>query len=172
LRVSSEFGHRALSHGGEVSGFTAHNLVFPDERVAVATLVNQDAVGTAQEIARTIAPRLLASVEAEASDKLEQARTIFLGLEHGSIDRSLFTENANSYFSEAALRDIAGSLEPLGTPQQFVETHQALRGGMKLRVYQIKFLEKTLEAWTYEMPNGKLEQYQLIPRPVGCSGSN
>jgi len=172
VRVRSEFGHRALSHGGEVSGFTAHNLVFPDERVAVATLVNQDAVETAQEIARAIAPMLLASVDAEASNKLEQARAIFLGLEHGTIDRSLFTDNANSYFSESALRDIAGSLEPLGTPQEFVQTSQALRGGMKLRVYQIKFPDKTLEAWTYEMPDRKLEQYQLIPRPVGCSGSN
>jgi len=171
VHVSSEFGHRALSHGGEVSGFTAHNLVFPDERVAVATLTNQDAVETTQEIVRAIAPLLLASVDATASDKLEQARMIFLGLEHGTIDRSLFTENANSYFSEPALKDIASSLEPLGTPQEFVQTHQALRGGMRLRVYQIKFPDKTLEAWTYEMPNGKLEQYQVIPR-VGCSCSN
>ncbi|HXY11128.1 MAG TPA: serine hydrolase domain-containing protein [Terriglobales bacterium] len=171
VHVSPEFGHRALSHGGEVSGFTAHNLVFPDERVAVATLTNQDAVETTQEIVRAIAPLLLASVDATASDKLEQARMIFLGLEHGTIDRSLFTENANSYFSEPALKDIASSLEPLGTPQEFVQTHQALRGGMRLRVYQIKFPDKTLEAWTYEMPNGKLEQYQVIPR-VGCSCSN
>ena len=171
VHVSSEFGHRVLSHGGEVSGFTAHNLVFPDERVAVATLTNQDAVETTQEIVRAIAPLLLASVDATASDKLEQARMIFLGLEHGTIDRSLFTENANSYFSEPALKDIANSLEPLGTPQEFVQTHQALRGGMRLRVYQIKFPDKTLEAWTYEMPNGKLEQYQVIPR-VGCSCSN
>src|SRR5580658_6922546 len=34
--VDSQGGHRALSHGGEVSGFTAQNVVFPDERVAVA----------------------------------------------------------------------------------------------------------------------------------------
>src|SRR6266446_6303691 len=33
--VNSQAGHRALSHGGEVSGFTAQNVVFPDEKVAV-----------------------------------------------------------------------------------------------------------------------------------------
>ena len=162
--VRSEFGHRVLSHGGEVSGFTAQNLVFPDERIAIATMTNQDAVGAAQEIARALAPFLLASEDRAASEKLEQARKIFLGLEHGAIDRSLFTDNANFYFSEQALSDIAAGLGPLGAPQQFVETQEALRGGMKMRIYQIKFPGKTLEAWTYEMPDGKLEQYQVIPR--------
>jgi hypothetical protein len=47
----------------------------------------------------------------------------FEGLQHGTIDRSLFTDNANSYFNEQALKD--------------------------------------LRAWTYELPNGKLEQYQI-----------
>jgi len=163
LRVRSELEHRALSHGGEVSGFTAHNLVFPDERVAVAVLANQDAVGAAQEIARATARLLLANDDAEATEKLEQARKIFLGLEHGTIDRSLFTENANFYFSEQALKDVATGLESLGTPEAFVQTREALRGGMKLRIYEIRFPSKILQAWTYEMPNGKLEQYQLVP---------
>jgi len=163
LRVRSEFGHRALSHGGEVSGFTAHNLIFPDERVAVAAVTNQDAVGAAQDIARAIAGLLLASNDPEAEAKLEQARKIFLGLEHGTIDRSLFTENANFYFSEQALKDIASGLGSLGTPKVFVQTQEALRGGMKMRIYEIRFPDKILQAWTYEMPDGKLEQYQLVP---------
>src|SRR5438309_5160161 len=49
--VGTEAGHRALSHGGEVSGFTAENIVFPDERVAVVVVTNQDAAGAAGEIA-------------------------------------------------------------------------------------------------------------------------
>jgi CubicO group peptidase (beta-lactamase class C family) len=159
--VSSEFGHRALSHGGEVSGFTAENMVFPDERVAVAVLTNQDAAGAAGDIARGIAPLLLASDDPQTPAKLERARTIFEGLQHGTIDRSLFTDNANFYFSEQALKDFASGLGPLGTPQEFTQTRQALRGGMTLRVYQIKFPNKLLRAWTYEMPDGKLEQYQV-----------
>lgn len=159
--VSSEFGHRCLSHGGEVSGFTAENMVFPDERVAVAVLTNEDAASAAGQIARGIAPLLLASDDPETPAKLEQARKIFEGFQHGAIDRSLFTDNANFYFSEQALQDFASSLGPLGTPQEFTQTRQALRGGMKLRVYRIKFPNKTLQAWTYEMPDGKLEQYQV-----------
>ena len=159
--VRSEFGHRSLSHGGEVSGFTAENMVFPDERVAVAVLTNQDAAGAAGDIASGIAPLLLASDDPQTPAKLEQARKIFEGLQHGTIDRSLFTDNANFYFSEQALKDFASGLGPLGTPQEFTQTRQALRGGMKLRVYQIKCPNKTLQAWTYEMPDGKLEQYQV-----------
>ena len=159
--VSSEFGHRALSHGGEVSGFTAENMVFPDERVAVVVLTNEDAAAAAGQIASGIAPLLLASDDPATPAKLEQARRIFEGLQHGTIDRSLFTDNANFYFSEQALKDFASSLGPLGTPQDFTQTRQSLRGGMKLRVYRIKFPNKTLRAWTYEMPDGKLEQYQV-----------
>jgi CubicO group peptidase (beta-lactamase class C family) len=159
--VTSEFGHRALSHGGEVSGFTAENMVFPDERVAVAVLTNQDAIEVAGGIARGIVPLLLASNDAQTPARLEQARRIFEGLQHGAIDRSLFTDNANFYFSEQALKDFASGLGPLGTPREFTQTRQALRGGMKLRVYEIRFPAKTLQAWTYEMPDGKLEQYQV-----------
>jgi D-alanyl-D-alanine carboxypeptidase len=161
MAVSSEFGHRALSHGGEVSGFTAENMIFPDERVAVVVLTNQDAVEAPRQIAREIAPVLLTNDDPQTAAKLEQARKIFDGLQRGTIDRSLFTDDANFYFSEQAVKDFASGLGPLGMPQEFTQTRQALRGGMKLRVYEIKFPHKTLRAWTYEMPDGKLEQYQI-----------
>jgi len=161
IDVGTEAGHRALSHGGEVSGFTAENIIFPDDGVAIAVLTNQDAAEAAGRIAHGIAPLLLATDDPMTPQKLEQARKIFDGLQHGTIDRSLFTDNANSYFSEQALKDFASSLAPLGTPQEFNQVHEGLRGGMTLRVYRIKFAQKSLQAWTYEMPNGKLEQYQI-----------
>jgi CubicO group peptidase (beta-lactamase class C family) len=159
--VNSQGGHRALSHGGEVSGFTAQNVVFPDDRAAVVVLTNQDAASASGAIASGIAPLLFATTDPATPAKLEQARKIFDGLQHGTVDRSLFTDNANSYFSEAALKDFASGLAPLGTPVSFVQSSQGLRGGMTLRVYIIRFSQKTLRAWTYEMPDGKLEQYQI-----------
>src|SRR5215472_6275115 len=157
-------GHRILSHGGEVSGFTAQNDVYPDDRVAVVVLTNQDAVGASSDISRAVAPLLLATDDPATPQKLEQARKIFSGLQQGTIDRSLFTDNANSYFSDQALKDFASSLQPLGAPQQFNQVSQGLRGRMKLRVYLIRFPQKVLRAWTYEMPDGKLEQYQIAPQ--------
>jgi CubicO group peptidase (beta-lactamase class C family) len=159
--VNSQAGHRALSHGGEVSGFTAQNVVFPDDRAAVVVLTNQDAASASGAIASGIAPLLFATTDPQTPAKLEQAKKIFEGLQHGTVERSLFTDNANSYFSEDALKDFSSGLGPLGMPQSFVQSSQGLRGGMTLRVYIIRFPQKTLRAWTYEMPDGKLEQYQI-----------
>jgi CubicO group peptidase (beta-lactamase class C family) len=163
VMVRPELGHRELAHDGEVSGFTSDNLVFPDERIAVVVLTNQDAAAASEAIATGIAPLLLASDDPATPQKLAQARQIFETLQHGTIDRSLFTDNANFYFNEQALKDFASSLGPLGTPTEFIQTRQALRGGMKLRVYTIKFPKSGLRAWTYEMPDGKLEQLQIAP---------
>jgi CubicO group peptidase (beta-lactamase class C family) len=160
--VRMQNGHRAVSHGGEVSGFTAENTVFPDERAAIVVLTNQDAANASGAISGGIAPLLLKEADDPAApQKTEQARKIFAGLQQGTIDRSLFTSNANSYFSEQALKDFSTGLSPLGTPVAFDQVRQGLRGGMTLRVYQVRFPTKNLTVWTYEMPDGKLEQYQV-----------
>src|SRR5260221_14114622 len=78
--VNSQAGHRALSHGGEVSGFTAQNIVFPDEKVAVVVLTNQDAVSAAGQIAADISPLLFENNDPATPAKLEQAEKSFDGL--------------------------------------------------------------------------------------------
>src|SRR5260370_3750959 len=55
VSVRQESGQRAIEHGGEVSGFTAHNMVFPEARMAVVVLVNEDSVGASAHIARNLA---------------------------------------------------------------------------------------------------------------------
>ena len=164
VNVGAQGSHRFLSHGGEVSGFTAQNMVFPDDRVAIVALTNQDAASAAGAITSGIAPLLFSTSDAATPAKLEQAKKIFADLQQGKIDRSLFTDNANAYFSDQALQDFASGLGPLGTPQSFVQASQGLRGGMTLRVYIVRFPQRTIRAWTYEMPDGKLEQYQIAPQ--------
>lgn len=159
--VTSFAGHRMLAHGGEVSGFTTQNNVFPDDRAAVVVLTNQDAARASGEIARRISTMLFTTDDAASRVKTEQARKIFEGLQRGTIDRSLFTDNANSYFNEQALKDFADSLGPLGMPVEFVQTRADLRGGMILRIFRVVCRQKTMRAWTFEMPDGKLEQYQV-----------
>jgi len=43
-----------VEHSGEVSGFTAENIVVPDAKAAVVVLVNEDAVGTSGVIGNAI----------------------------------------------------------------------------------------------------------------------
>jgi CubicO group peptidase (beta-lactamase class C family) len=164
VSINMQDGHRALSHGGEVSGYTAQNIVFPDEKAAIVVLTNQDAASAAEDIADHIAALIFDTTDPATPAKLERAKKIFEGLQDGTIDRSQFTDNANAYFSEQALKDFASTLGPLGRPKSFVQVHQGLRGGMILRVYIANFGGKALRAWSYEMPDGRLEQYQIAPQ--------
>ena len=151
-------GRRMITHNGEVSGFTARNVIYPEQRAAIVVLANLDATGAPDRIATKIAQNLFAADDAAAT---AQARKIFAGLQRGQIDRALFTANANAYFTEQALKDFAASLGPLGTPQSFTQVSQSLRGGMTLRRYDVKFPKQTLRAWTFTMPDGKLEQFMV-----------
>jgi D-alanyl-D-alanine carboxypeptidase len=163
LQVGAIDGHRVLAHGGEVSGFTAQNSVFPDDKTAVVVLTNQDANGAAGAIARQIAALLLTPSNPARAAKLEQTRKIFSGLQHGKIDRSLFTANANAYFTDQALEDFASSLEPLGEPLDFTATREQGRGGMFYRGYVVTFPKQTLRIIAFEMPDGKIEQFIVTP---------
>ncbi|MFI5239159.1 MAG: serine hydrolase, partial [Gemmatimonadales bacterium] len=156
-------GHRLISHNGEVAGFTAGNFVFPDDSAAVVVLTNQDAAPAYGAIGDQIARALFTTQDVTTQGHTDIARGILLGLQRGRIDRSLFTANANAYFSSQALQDFAASLSSLGAPTDFVQLSQSSRGGMIERSYRAVFGTRALRVWTYEMPDGKLEQYQVAP---------
>jgi hypothetical protein len=163
LTIGSQDGHRMLSHGGEVSGFSSTNAVFPDDGAAVTVLANLDATGASGEIARRIGLRLFDKGDA-ASASEARARRVFEGLREGKLDRALFTGNANSYFTEQALRDFASSLAPLGAPTRFKQTRQSARGGMMFRLFDVGFGSKSVEIWERDMPDGKIEQFQVTAK--------
>ena len=159
--VELESQRRKLAHGGEVSGFTADNVIYPDDRTAIVVLVNQDASRATSQISDKLAALVFEQAQATDDAKTAQARAIFDGLQQGRLDRSLFTDDANFYFSDVAIADFKASLGPLGAPTEFKQKRHWLRGGMTGRSYEAKFADKTLRVWTYEMPDGKLEQYQV-----------
>ncbi len=164
VQVMSIGGHRVLEHGGEVSGFTAENIVMPDDGIAVVVLTNQDAAEAASEIGSQV--RTLIFQTANPQDPKQDAliRKVFDGLQQGKIDRSLFTDNANSYFTDEALRDYAGSLGPLGAPQSFTQDRVSTRGGMTERLYNVNYTGRNLVIIIYELPDGKFEQYMIAEK--------
>lgn len=164
LTVSIYDTHRVLQHGGEVTGFTATSMVLPEDRMAIAVLTNQMASGASGVIARQILSRLFAVSTQEDEAAITKARQIFEGLQKGTMDRSLFTESANQFFSDAALNDYRSSLAPLGAPRSFTAGGKSLRGGMVFRSFNVQFPERSFVITTYEQPDGKLEQYLVVPR--------
>ncbi len=165
LFVRSENNHTFYEHSGEVSGFVSDNVVFPDDKAAIVVLTNQDASAAAAMIAHGLAPIVLGVNTQTPSEAERQALDIFTGLQQGKIDRALFTANCNAYFSQQALDDFRTSLSPLGTPAALKQANQSLRGGMTFRIFNVEWRGNGphLRVTTYTMPDGKLEQYLVIP---------
>jgi hypothetical protein len=107
---------------------------------------------------------MLLNMPASAPTKEEaEALAIFNQLAGGHIDRSLFTNYCNAYFDQQTLADFASSLRPLGPPLTFKQTKEEGRGGMTFRVFTVTFPDRELKVTIYQMPDGKLEQYLVIP---------
>jgi D-alanyl-D-alanine carboxypeptidase len=163
IGVAMEQDRRALSHGGEVSGFVADNVIYPDDRAAVVVLTNLDASTGAEQIAKKIKPILFPDQDRNMEERLALVRGIFSGLQLGQMDRALFTANCNAYFGEQAIRDFATSLGPLGVPEEFTQASHSLRGGMGFRSYAVRFKGgKSVRITMRDMPDGKIEQYQIM----------
>jgi len=164
IEVINQNGRRVLEHSGEVSGFVSENIVLPDDKLAVVVLTNQDASEAAGDIGKGIAALLLKAQNPQDPKQDALMRQIYDGLQQGKIDRSLFTDDANAYFTAQALKDYADSLGPLGAPESFTSVRTSLRGGMTARIYQVKYPTKNLVLIIYEMPDGKIEQYLVVER--------
>ncbi len=150
-----------IYHGGEVSGFLALNTLFPTRQSAVILLSNQDGINLIGPLSRQIATLLFVEESGTPSGKSAQAtQAILADLRKGKINRSLFTDNANSYFTETALADLKSSLRKLGALKSVKPGHESLRGGMTYRSYRAEFAKKTVIVSTYVMlRDGKIEQY-------------
>jgi CubicO group peptidase (beta-lactamase class C family) len=168
VQVGERDGQPVISHSGEVSGFVSQNTVYPESKAAVTVLTNIDASSAAATIGRALAPLVL-SAEAsgastgEAQAAEERALKIFTGLQNGELDRSQLTKLCNDYFTSEAVQDFASSLKPLGTPQSFTQTAKEPRGGMVFRAFRAEFPTRRLTVTTYEEPDGKVEQYLVLP---------
>ncbi|HET7584058.1 MAG TPA: serine hydrolase domain-containing protein [Gemmatimonadaceae bacterium] len=168
LSVGALGGHRMVSHGGEVGGFVSFNAVFPEDKMAVAVLTNQEASPAAGAIGRSIATLLLSSSTTASADDAAPAealaRRVLSELQHGQIDRALFTSNGNFYFDRQAISDFASSLSPLGEIRSLRQTSTNLRGGMRYRAFAVEFANGTrVNLSTYTTPDGKIEQFLVQP---------
>jgi CubicO group peptidase (beta-lactamase class C family) len=161
--IEMEQDRRALSHGGEVSGFVSQNVVYPDDHAAIVVLTNLDASSAARGIAEKLESILLPEQDKNREERLTLVREVLNDLQHGRLDRSLFTANCNDYFSEQAIRDFADSLGPLGAPEKFTQTSHSKRGGMGFRAYTAKFQNgKAVRIIMRDTKDGKIEQYQVM----------
>ena len=134
------------------------NTLLPSKGVAIVVCSNEDGISLIGPLSRQIEQIILSP----AADKDSNTVTgILEGLQHGRVNRALFTSNANAYFTDPALQDFAASLAPLGKLDSVTKTNEQLRGGMTHRSYRAQFEKKTVLLNLYVMPDGKYEQFMV-----------
>jgi D-alanyl-D-alanine carboxypeptidase len=164
LSIHDRNGHRELEHGGEVGGYVAENIVYPDDKLAIVVLTNEVASSAASTIGTQLTQLLLpAAIPPEKPDTVApQIPTILAAVAQGHIDPTLFTSNCLSYFSPEALADFQATLAPLGAVASVTRTKTNLRGGMTFGLYRVNFTGGTaLDLNTYTLPDGKIEQFLI-----------
>jgi CubicO group peptidase (beta-lactamase class C family) len=166
VSVTAPGGRRCIAHNGAVSGYLTSDQIFPDDRTAVVVFANiyPGAAAPDAQIGNAIASILFDVDDRDAAAARSQAKQIFAGLEKGTIDRSLFSANANAFFTAQALQDFSTSLGPLGEPSRFELTGKALRGGMTLWYFDVELGSRPVEVSMFVLPDGKIEQYLVQPR--------
>ena len=127
--IRNNGGATYYEHSGEVSGFVSENVVDSQHKTAITVLTNEMASPAAGILANAISPLINGMRDASPSEAAKQAQAIFTGLQAGKLDRSLFTDYCNAYFSQQAVDDFRSSLAPLGTPASVTQTADELRGG-------------------------------------------
>ena len=108
IQCRTRNGHRRFEHSGEVGGFVAENIVYPDDKVAIAVLTNQEASSAAGDIAKAILTLFAgkkSGTPAATKPEEAQVKAILTAFQNGRIERALFTPDANFYFSAETLGD-------------------------------------------------------------------
>jgi D-alanyl-D-alanine carboxypeptidase len=164
LGVAQRSERRVLFHTGWVSGFISANVIYPDGRAAIVVLTNADTTDAAMAIANTIGDILFVTGSPEDAARTALARKVLADLGSGKIDRALFSNNGNDYYTAAAVANTARSLARLGPPQTFELVRSGMRGGMDEREYTVRFKAKTFDLVTRQLPDGKIEQFMLESR--------
>ena len=159
LSLANVNGIAEIAHSGEVSGFLASNTVFPTKNMGVIVLSNEDGVNLIGPLTQQLATVLLDDPNSVTLQRENQIWSILDGLQQGRIDRSLFTDNANSYFSDQALADYRTSLRRLGALQVLSKQSEQGRGGMTHLRYRAHFEKNSVVLNIYILPNGKYEQF-------------
>ncbi len=100
-QVSPVNGHRLVSHGGGIPGFSTQISRFVDDRLTVIVLANTDdgrAGSIAQDIASRVLPALMKKAEGPIADSdaptTSRLKGILLGAMKGEADPALFTAEA------------------------------------------------------------------------------
>lgn len=167
--VNKVNGHRKVSHGGAIPGFSTELARYPDDKLTVIVLTNADG-GRADALARGVAglyvPALVEKPAEPIADKDESTtkrlRSLFEGALKGDLDDALFTDQAKKRLVPAikADKERLASFGALKT-FQLLERKEQDQG---LRLQYRAVLEDMTVKLTFELDkDGKISGAGLQP---------
>jgi CubicO group peptidase (beta-lactamase class C family) len=156
LDVEDIHGRRRIGHDGAGSGFLSDNRIWPDDKIAIIVLTNNDWASPGDLVDR-IAFLVLPPKPVET-----RAKAVFTGFQSGTVDRNLFTDGGNSYLTPQVLADLKESLGHLGPLWLISLERESKRGGMVTRHWKIVCGNKRLKAVERGYPEGKLEEFLVM----------
>jgi phage regulator Rha-like protein len=127
-------------------------------------LTNIDANLAAGSISEKLGDLLLKKISNEDASSLELAKGIFKNLQQGKLNRALFSENCNAYYSANAVQETRKNLAQFGSLKSFELSSTKTRGGMKIRRFTAVMTKKTLKIVVMTLTNGAIEQFTLAPQ--------
>lgn len=159
LRVERDAGGRMrLSHGGAGSGFLSENRIWPEDKIAIVVLTNNDWASPSD-----LADRLGFLVLPPTAEEL-RARRLFEAFQRGTVDRAQFTDAGKFYLTDEALGDLRRSLGPLGPARLIELEREQKRGGMTTRIWKILCRETRLRAIERSDRDGRLAEFLITRR--------
>jgi CubicO group peptidase (beta-lactamase class C family) len=156
LDIEQAQGRLRIGHAGAGSGYLAANRIWPDDKIAIVVLTNNDWADP-DELVDRLAFAVLPPRPEEA-----RARAIFAAFQRGDVDRSLFTDNGNAFLTAQVLADLKSSLGTLGPARLIALERESNRGGMITRHWKILCRDHRLEVVERGYPDGKLEQFMVM----------
>lgn len=167
--VSKVAGHRLVSHGGGISGFSTEISRFIDDTLTVIVLTNLEG-GQAESLARGIAGRFVPALAEKASGPIadndepttRRLRRMVEAALKGEADPTLFTEESGKVLVPR-IKEMKSGLAPLGALKTFQLLDREEEGqGVRLR-YRAGFETDTFSVSFVLDKAGKIAGVLLQP---------
>jgi D-alanyl-D-alanine carboxypeptidase len=167
--VSKVNGHRLVSHGGGIPGFSTYLARFVDDNLSVIVLTNEDG-GNAASIARGIAGQVLPALAEKAEEAIadhdekttERLKGVIDHALRGEADPELFTTQAQKELVPLIKRQ-RGDAAEFGALKRFqLVERKATDEGVHLR-YRVECEKETLQAFFDLDKAGKVARLGIRP---------
>jgi CubicO group peptidase (beta-lactamase class C family) len=156
-----------LRHEGQISGFTAWNIIVPATQSALVILSNceeWDAVDALKDVlAGFIMPGPPWIPRIEGPDAGAVVTEFFRALQAGRVDRGRLGAEFSRYLSPEKVRGAAARLKRFRAPVRAEVSKRSERGGMEVAEVRLVCKKGVLSALLYRTPDGRIQECLFQP---------